>query len=165
MSDPTHLQDGNLDAENDMFCCGEPIWPKGKHPYRAEFSMSCGWVIVDHEGRESTLGYANEKQARDVAEKMTYAYWQGAYVHGKTRAGRDKLGAPTIQGEDCYIKARGTTGNLNYTAIISGFAAGPARTTMLLAHADLTRRGKLPTHVLRCESGQEVPIDKWEELQ
>jgi len=85
MSDSGQTQDGNLDAEGDMFCCGEPIWPKGKHPYRAEFSMSCGWVIVDPEGRESTLGYANEKQARDVAEKMTYAYWQGAYAHGAAR--------------------------------------------------------------------------------
>ncbi len=90
MNDLT-LQDGNLDAEHDMFCCGEPIWPKGQHPYRAEFSLSCGWVIVNPEGRESTLGYANEKQARDVAEKMTYAYWRGAYTHGATRANRDEL--------------------------------------------------------------------------
>ena len=75
--DPANHQDGNLDTEKDMFCCGEPIWPRSKFPYRAEFSMSCGWVIVDREGRESTLGYASEKQARDVAEKMTYAYWLG----------------------------------------------------------------------------------------
>jgi len=72
--DPISWQDGNLDAEKDMFCCGEPIWPKGAIPFRAEFSLSCGWVIVDPCGRESTLGYASEKQARDVAEKMTYAY-------------------------------------------------------------------------------------------
>lgn len=75
--EPLDLQDGNLDAEHDMFCQGEPIWPRAKHPYRAEFSMSCGWVIVDPSGRESTLGYSNERQARDVAEKMTYAYRQG----------------------------------------------------------------------------------------
>ena len=35
-------------------------------------------MIVDPDGRESTLGYANQKHAEDVAEKMTYAYWQGA---------------------------------------------------------------------------------------
>ncbi|MFN7022244.1 MAG: hypothetical protein ACK4WH_13080 [Phycisphaerales bacterium] len=87
--DPLTLQDGDLDRERDMFCCGEPIWPKGKYPFRAEFSLSCGWVIVDPDGRESTLGYANEKQARDVAEKMTYAYWQGAYRHGASRSRRD----------------------------------------------------------------------------
>mgnify|MGYP007071601364 CR=1 FL=1 len=90
MSDSAQTQEGNLDAEGDMFCCGEPMWPRGKHPYRAEFSMSCGWVIVDPDGRESTLGYANEKHARDVAEKMTYAYWQGAYMHGATR----RVGVP-----------------------------------------------------------------------
>ena len=88
MTNNPSFQDGNLDAEHDMFCHGEPIWPKSKQPYRAEFSMSCGWVIVDHEGRESTLGYASEKQALDVAEKMTYAYWRGAYTYGATREAR-----------------------------------------------------------------------------
>lgn len=67
---------------------GDPIWPKGDNPYRAEFSMSCGWVIVDPDGRESTLGYARREQADDVAEKMTEAYWNGAYRHGASRVNR-----------------------------------------------------------------------------
>lgn len=75
--DPLNLQDGNIDAEADIFCCGEPIWPKGTQPYRAEFSMSCGWVIVDPEGRESTLGYSRQATADDVAKMMSYAYRQG----------------------------------------------------------------------------------------
>jgi len=64
---------------------GEPIWPKCSQPYRVEFSMSCGWVIVDPDGRESTLGYAKREHADDVAAKMTEAYWNGAYRHGASR--------------------------------------------------------------------------------
>jgi len=75
--DPIHHQEGNCDAECSMFCHGEPIWPKGNYPFRAEFSLSCGWVIVDPDGRESVLGYANQQQADDVAKMMTYAYQQG----------------------------------------------------------------------------------------
>jgi hypothetical protein len=87
---PISHQDGNLDEEKDIFCCGEPIWPKSKYPYRAEFSLSCGWVIVDPNGRESTLGYASEKHARDVAEMMTYAHHQATATLSAALASRVK---------------------------------------------------------------------------
>lgn len=56
---------------------GELMWPKGESAYRVEFSLSCGWVIVNPDGQESTLGYANKDQAEDVAEKMNEAYQSG----------------------------------------------------------------------------------------
>ena len=73
------VQPKGLRSRGSGFSGGEPIWP-ASDGYHAEFSMSCGWVIVDPKGRESTLGYANEKQARDVAEKMTEAYQAGKAV-------------------------------------------------------------------------------------
>lgn len=51
---------------------GEAVWPKAAE-YRVQFSLSCGYVIVDPDGRESTLGYANKAQAEDVASKMNEA--------------------------------------------------------------------------------------------
>lgn len=66
---------------------GDPLWPKGQHPFRAEFSLSCGWVIVDPDGRESMLGFASERQAKDVAMLMTYGYRQGALL----RPDREKM--------------------------------------------------------------------------
>lgn len=56
---------------------GDPIWPVGTE-YSVQFSLSCGYVIVAPDGRESTLGYIDEMTARSVAATMTEAYAAGA---------------------------------------------------------------------------------------
>ena len=46
-------------------------------PYRVELSLSCGWVIVDPDGHESTLGHLRRVDADRDAKVQCAAYRRG----------------------------------------------------------------------------------------
>jgi len=48
-----------------------------QRPYRAELNLSCGWVIVDPDGHESTLGYLHRIDAENEADRQCKAYFRG----------------------------------------------------------------------------------------
>ena len=78
-------------------------------------------------------------------------------------AGRDTLGAPIIVGQDCYIKTYVWHGLRRYSAILNGYACGPARTTMLVAVADAHHKGGKPDRVRNADTNESVPLDAWTE--
>lgn len=66
------MQDIRTIDEVSRFGTGQPEWPPNSEGrYTVQFQLSCGYVIVNPAGIESTLGYQNKQQAECVAESLT----------------------------------------------------------------------------------------------